>query len=774
MNILALLVFFCTLPLRGGDVTAPLFTSTAEQEWIDHGISFSRNDEITGIGVGLGGRIRQEGFMFERPITFRSDTNDAYSFFRSKYSLNIRAHDEYSIVKFFTRCTAFNFWDDFGIYTPKVEEKTFFLGENFLRKTEVDTHKHSSPVTLWYLEEAALSIALDKIFTIAFPVHITAGYFPYSLGRGIALGDYFDGAIAYLGFDTPGNPGNGTQQSPGILLRATLTPFASLDFYYSKWRKRSQGSLYTREEVRAKRIDTNPDEIARGSYNDRDIFAVKANIKARTNQGVMSIEPYLLYISAPELKIEYEADSSGRFITYGAMAQFQNKRLTVNAEVAGQWGVQRVHAIDRNHVVLGDSYYEEAQRDIHSSLQISARRLDLKGQKLQKFHSHILIGANKTLTGYSYLPYQAPAQSDAFRSDIDWDDDDGNRVTDSGGQQILIVDRSVNEHRTPDRNGTYIKAKTKTETPGVVSSGDAVMSTFDNETLMSDTYFQTREPEFDNAIQSVYSVGQTIPNGKMYNSDIPFGGGKRFRKGYSINYTGIMGLLDIQYRLSDGITGALCVGGISGDDYPFNTEEDKSYGGFVPFKDANYSGLFVKSYALFASRKLQRPTSFSETHLSAPNNYEDLGNLLFVGTGLRYAPFPQQEKCVVELNILSFWEHISPRVWDKNKTRTYENSLHTALYKKTQDTLHYTGDVGTERADSALGYEINASLFYYPLKNLELRLLGGLFIPGKLYKDLEGMPNRVTVRHDKDGEMHFESLGTQLAYGAMFRITYWF
>jgi len=733
------------------------FSKGLLQEKVEHivqqnQISLARHD----VDVKVGGRTRQEGFFFDKPLTFRSDYNDQYSFMRSKVNLDFgvmygRRTFHVPAVVMRSRLTAFNVWDNVDVYVPIIEEPVSFSPKNFLKKAEVGEHHHDGVVTQLFLEEGWLLVRFDPLFEDHedLSCQLKVGYFPYKVGRGVSLGDYFDGAINYLGWQTPGNPGNGTQRSPGLMLSFGRSSKLAFELYYSKWKKRSHGPDFTREEVKFKRLDTIPQDdtqvLQRGVSADRDLFVarVRSHFIDTPAQQRLYVEPYAVYVNAPELEVEQEGDASAQLWTVGCMAEYQNAGFRINLEVAGQFGHHTMHAIDRNHVVLDDAYYLQPMATFSGGdVQIGSKagRLDETMGFPVKYHSHILLGVDNSVS--EYLPYRAYYVSDELQH--------VNRDRSIAAQGQTIKDESGAE---------YVSVK---HTSSIVGSG--------NDNFYSSYQFKTGINYYD----TVFGLLGKESDGKLHNANIPFGGGTRFRPKYTLECRSFMMLLDACYtfpRTRWTLAGA--VGYVSGDDYPFNTEVNKTYQGFIPFKDANYDGRFVKSYGVFAARKIGRPSTFSDTLLYAPNNTESLSNLRFLGVAIRGLPF-RAHRVGFEVNAIYFWEDQPPFTWDRTATRSFSNTKLEGIYQKAQTDLHFTGHQTTRRAQRDLGLELNAVITWRPVESCEFRLLGALFLPGKLYSDVRGTPNAYTIRVDTDGDYRFDALGTKMASGVMFRVTYWF
>jgi hypothetical protein len=229
----------------------------------------------------------------------------------------------------------------------------------------------------------------------------------------------------------------------------------------------------------------------------------------------------------------------------------------------------------------------------------------------------------------------------------------------------------------------------------------------------------------------------TKNNVVAYNSNYPHD--KRFRDGYRIDYRGFMVLGDVSYELEEyPVKVAAAAGYISGDHLPYNTEVDKRYRGFIPYGDANYYGNEVKSYVVLKNRFLSRPTDLSYRRQAAEVQWRDSMNLQLFGLSAEYKPF-EDDTMVLSSNLICFWAPCAPKKWDKDASALSD-------FYSYNDRLGDTWDKGWESTHDAskyLGTEINFVAHYEPIDCLECKFSGGIFFPGGLYKDLEGMPTVV-------------------------------
>ena len=717
----------------------------------------------------LGGRVRQEGFLFNKSLTLRDDYNDRHGFMRSKINLDFRAqygrrtYGE-SAAEFYTRMTAFSLWDDETVYTPILSNDVEFTPGNFLKKAKISEHKHEGVVPFMFLDEGWIKVNFHTFApTLPCPMRLQVGNFPFMVGSGVSLGDYPEGGVEFLGWERRGDFGNATHRPPGILFTVEPSAESGVECYYSKWRKRSHGPDWTREEVKFKRLDlddtSDPQNIQRGVRSDRDLFALRAfyNWKPKGYRDAqIYVEPYLVHVNAPELKVEFEGDSSARLTTCGVMGEFVGGGWTVNLEAAAQMGEQIMHPIDRNHSIVDDAYYINDDTSITSIATKRSGKLFERLGRPMKYNSHVFLGFEYP-TGApagatdEYLPYRA------YESSVD--------------RPRIYAD----ENRSEQAQGATLR--------------NADGTVFEHKDLYDPYEFATGSD-----IKYFSSIGKLMqPNGQLYNADLPFGGMRRFRKKYTLSIASVMALFDASYTLpSKRGKFAVSAGFVGGDAYPFNEEKDKDYSGFTPLRDANFVGRNVTSFVVMYTRKLARPVTQSDNTLYAYNNYQTLQNLTWLGAGLQFHPLKRKDALMCEINALSFWQPSPPQAWDKNRKRTFSDATtgykyngtswevndikkEDSIYEQVQnEELHFSGCHTHEKANSHLGFELNGVLTWRPTYNCDVTTRFGFFLPGALYDDIEGMPNKNTIRVDKDGEIRYDSLGTKIATGGMVRITFKF
>lgn len=291
-------------------------------------------------------------------------------------------------------------------------------------------------------------------------------------------------------------------------------------------------------------------------------------------------------------------------------------------------------------------------------------------------------------------------------------------------------------------------------------------------------------------------VGATWQQGnqtvQIYNSDLF--GNKRFRKPYSLNLNGFMAIADIGYSFDNypfRVAGTL--GHISGDNYPYNEEENKTYHGFIPQR-SRYMGLDVRSTLIFDRLVIPRPLNISYRTMYAYNNLKDVSNLEFLGVGGTWYPFKKKTRGTLTANCLFFWEDAMLYKWDKDGHHpdpaieaqiAYDRAIlgfrgvkheykSNDYYRNGTPDPTNKGWLSNETASRFLGTEIDLKGELQVIGECRLKGKVCLFVPGQLYSDLDGQPNELTQYVDVQGLSHYESLGHKYAFAFIVGLDYVF
>ncbi len=658
-------------------------------------LQLKRND----ISMTLDGGIKDDFFFYNNIRTLRNDYSDQNNFVRHKMNLDFKT--EQGVKRYGkpaseaeVKLTNYIYWQQNGHYLP--------FSRDDIRSTDLDSVIVARDVTvktlmpLIFVEQAWFKLNLDT-FMKAFdknPAFLQVGFFKYMVGRGISLGYHEDVAVDYLGWPGEGHYTRYPSMPPGVLFRMALSKNWTADLYWMKWTSVSTDLEDTLAPTRAQRLDAGP---GRGTNKDRSNYVLKFDYQPEKSPlGKLHLQPYLVHTNAPEQSIEFEADASAKLTTLGTMVDCTYGNFNVNVEVAGQFGHQDVHAIDRN--------VKEGTTFSHVFLDgpLSNRRAPISKTKAAATPSEGKFNQTDELSYWINLP--------------------SNRTLDSQGKKIVGA-----------------------KAPGGVSGID------------------------------------------IFNADTF--GNPRFRPGYKLDYQGFMALADVSYTFDEWpykLTTA--AGYISGDNYPYNEETNRTYRGFVPMR-SRYTGQSMENFLIFDRLVIPRPLNISHRTLWAYNNLKDLSNLQFLGIGLTWYPMNDRKKCSCTTNIWGLWEVAQLKKWDQygsypDKTIDNQIALERARLgfpnvprekiSATTPPPGNTGWISNKDASQMLGVEIDIRATYNFLDHASGYALVCLFLPGGLYRDLEGQPNFTTRRVDNQGLSHYDSLGSEPAFATVVGLNYKF
>jgi hypothetical protein len=699
-------------------------------------IFFRTND----LQMAFGGRIREEYFYVGRSQTLREDFFDDISLFRHKASIIVGVQQGYrkyekAASEALIKLTNYSLWRNEARWMPLSRDE---LKVSSLDGATIGSHQHRTLVPMTFMEDAYVKINFDTFVKQLkkHPTFFQIGFFGYQVGRGLSLGNYVEGGPSVLGWGLDEGLSSLEQSPTGMLFSFSPIKNLSVDLYYTKWREVSTNLLETNDPLRINRLGGK--RPARGVDKDRESWSLKLDYNLTSKRfGNFIFEPYLLYTRAPEQTIEFAADASSKLGTYGVMVDYNHKGFHANFEIAANFGHQHVHEIDRNVVelkrdkVTGDvqevfsHVYADNTLFPSSVTSVSGKKAPIK---------NIVVPV---------IPVTMPPTITAA----------------SGVDLLTLVNQDWN--RAATRNGLAI-------------TSDAAHTV--NVNIATDNGKGVRElatgPATVSAETKLFTDQRKVVNANLI-------GNQRIRKPYKLEYEGMMALLDASYTFEKWpLKVALAGAYIGGDSYPYNNDEgkNKDYHGFITQRDYNYVGMDVKSYGLLYGRILPRPLNISYNKFYAFNHYDDASNLKYLGASLTFFPLnKKRDKCQINTSVLAFWCVGGVNKWDKTGTPNTGNAIQDqAIIQGIRPALGIEGWESQKEASKYIGTEFNLYAEYFILENCRIYTIDGLFLPGGLYEDLRGQPNRNTRRLLPDGSVKYEGLGTKVSYGINAGIRYTF
>ncbi len=213
-------------------------------------------------------------------------------------------------------------------------------------------HGHITDKLLIWLRTAYMEVSLNALCGRkgdGLIQYLRAGFFPFEVGRGIALGDIYGSSCDFLGIQT--SYLNDTN-APGFLLHGDIiADTLSYDFYYAKLEEHSASFGETFALTKFHLL--NNKFPWRGLSQDNDLLAGRISWTVFDGSpGTLELEPYLVWNDARDRSIEVSADASIKLGITGIAAEYSYNNFEFGGEAAFNFGHQDIHAIDRNSIKI--------------------------------------------------------------------------------------------------------------------------------------------------------------------------------------------------------------------------------------------------------------------------------------------------------------------------------------------------------------------------------------------------------------------------------------
>lgn len=213
-------------------------------------------------------------------------------------------------------------------------------------------HRHSIARHLVWFRELWLKTSLNAVFRHETETKhfFTLGFFPFSLGHGIALGDAFATNPGFLGFYSEDVV---DQYAPGFLFSGELVKNKlAYGLYGAILENRSDSVTGNLEKIYAQECGRRLCP-ARGFGHVNWLIAAHLEAVAFDDKqiGKMELEPYILCNFVPEQKIEFPGDAKSKLATIGLDVEYQRGNFAISVEAAKNFGKQQVHCWDRNQII---------------------------------------------------------------------------------------------------------------------------------------------------------------------------------------------------------------------------------------------------------------------------------------------------------------------------------------------------------------------------------------------------------------------------------------
>ena len=480
-------------------------------------------------------------------------------------------------------------------------------------------HKHHFPRHVLWMREAWLEFSLNEslgLKSLEKKQTLTLGAFPFSLGRGIALGDAYAVSPNYLGFysDTAVD-----QYAFGIKLSGDIVDNRlSYDLYGAILDNRSNSLSKTGKKIRGQEYDKLTRQ-ERGFGIINYVIAGRLNINAVDDKkhGKLNCEPYFLFNNDPEQTVEFRADAESKLGTIGFASEYTSDRFEFGFDTALNFGRQRVKGWDRNHI--------QPQN---------------RNGGVELVNSHVYVNVDPLSDNAANITnwdaYKVPHISTGVKITAP----NAGRISGVGSASRKLINGAP---RDEVNNGKSI---------GTVISYD-------------------KDPNNPAAAETTSSLSDLTTLPELItgaNQNQLFNAKDRFRNPYENRYKGWMFVADIATFFSDRdfqIAGTVAYA--SGDHDPNFVLKDCDYRGFIGLQEL-YAGKRVKSaFFLGSAGKVSRPLDIPETRRQ-PNRFSAVvsgfTNLALIGAGLTYEPKDWKKRFSINPNILLFWQPNPDKAFD--------------------------------------------------------------------------------------------------------------
>lgn len=220
-----------------------------------------------------------------------------------------------------------------------------------LDDTFFGNHSHTNGRPYVWIRDGWLRVSLNAIANAdADCVHyLKIGWFPFDLGRGIALGAAFGLSNSKLGLYFYGEE----KSAPGINLNGEIIKdYIEYDLYWSRYQERNKDLRSTIELVRRANLPAMKLPW-RGLGKDTDLLAARLIVKPLIEKdNSLELEPYIMYTTAPDQSIAIQNDCDTTLGSVGCAIEQTYKNFEWGGEVAANFGKTTVFSIDKNAVQI--------------------------------------------------------------------------------------------------------------------------------------------------------------------------------------------------------------------------------------------------------------------------------------------------------------------------------------------------------------------------------------------------------------------------------------
>lgn len=298
----------------------------------------------------IGGSMRLEYFFYDRNALFNEKIPDQWSGFKQTTSLLFdiiygKQTHGHKAAEAFMDLRNKHKWGIVGVYKFTSPTELTVAGTSIGEHT----HRNSRP-TPWF-KEAWIKTSFNSIFKLNTDKlqFFQMGWFPFSMGRGIALGDAYATVYEYLGLFSY----FADASAPGILLSGEIVKDKLFyDLYYAKFEDNSIWITETFNTLKYYHVGKKYSPWS-GIGKDDELWAARLKWQAfNNNAGTLDVEPYVYFNDASDQKVEFAKDVKTKLGAVGLSLNYKKGNFECGAESAFNYGSEFLYNIDRNRTAF--------------------------------------------------------------------------------------------------------------------------------------------------------------------------------------------------------------------------------------------------------------------------------------------------------------------------------------------------------------------------------------------------------------------------------------
>ena len=325
----------------------------------------------------IGGRVRVDYFYDDNVYMLNNNIPDMEQYFKEAIDLTFAAsygREKYghNAVDIFADLRHKGAWGKALAYADKdggAGNMSSIKFEN-TSSTIFGHHAHTSGKTLTWFYEAWLRFSLNAALGIKGTdiQYLKFGWFPFDMGRGIALGSYYGTNKELIGLYNY----NEDKAAPGINLTGEIIKDRlRYDVYYARFEEHGK-SFDDVVNIDKRYIVGRRTTPWRGVSKDNDLISGRIKWKAlKSNKdGELYFEPYIFYNAASDERIDFPIDSKTNWGSYGMQIEYAYKNFECGGECALNYGKEHAFHIDqdRTNIRNRDGYLKEEHPRILDAL----------------------------------------------------------------------------------------------------------------------------------------------------------------------------------------------------------------------------------------------------------------------------------------------------------------------------------------------------------------------------------------------------------------------